>query len=41
MTNDGGWQESSLTPTITNGQKVETITSAGSNGCFRLRGPCV
>jgi hypothetical protein len=39
LANGGNWQDSNLTPTETNGQKVVTITPTEPRSFFRLRGP--
>ena len=39
LTNGGGWQNSSLTPTITNGQNVVSVTPTSPAAFFRLRQP--
>jgi len=39
LANGGDWQDSLLSATETNGQKVVTITPTGARGFFRLRGP--
>jgi len=39
LANGGDWQDSSLTPTIANGQKSVTVPPNGPRGFFRLRGP--
>ncbi len=39
LANGGDWQDTNLTPTESNGQKVATVTPTGPRGFFRLRGP--
>jgi hypothetical protein len=39
LANGGDWQDSSLTPTEANGQKIVTITPTEPRSFFRLRGP--
>ena len=39
LANGGDWQDSLLSATETNGQKVVPLTPTGARGFFRLRGP--
>lgn len=39
LTNGGDWQDSLLSATESNGQKVVTLSPTGACGFFRLRGP--
>ena len=39
LANGGDWQDSNLTPTEINGQKVVSVTPTGPRAFFRLRGP--
>jgi hypothetical protein len=39
LTNGGDWQDSLLSATETNGQKIITVGTTNSSGFFRLRGP--
>lgn len=39
LTNGGNWRNTSLTPTITNGQKVVTVNPTAPAAFFRLRKP--
>ncbi len=41
LANGGDWQDSLLSATDTNGQKVVPLTPTGARGFFRLRGPGV
>ena len=39
LTNGGDWQDSLVSATETNGQKVVPLTPAGARGFFRLHQP--
>jgi uncharacterized repeat protein (TIGR03803 family) len=39
LANGGDWQDSTATPTQTNGQNIITVEATGPTGFFRLRGP--